>query len=667
MGIPIVYFRSSSFNCHRFCQQQYLIEYYLGWRGPSNKKADKGTIVHKVLELTALCKKAVQDGHKVFNDEIIGEVYTDKYTSDYLDEVIDRVYEYYTKAFSHHEWTDKDLKDCRKWVWEALTYKDGVFDPRNMNIVAAEPHFDFEIKEDWAKYEYDFNGIKLQGNLSLKGTVDLVTDIGDGVYEIVDWKGLPLDTKIPTPNGFTTMGEINIGDQVFDQYGKVCNVVGKSKVKIKDCFKITFDDKTTVTCDDEHLWKLSDGSTISIQKLKVNDKINVCKSIECPAKILPIDPYVLGIWLGDGRNRNFEITSSDQFIFDEIERRGYQLGIDQENRSETLSTRIVLKSTDKLRELNLINNKHIPDIYFRASVQQRLDLLRGLMDSDGNVNKRRKQAVFTTCNKRLSDDVKHLLITLGQRPNQSLINRNTNFKDDVNIYPIAFRCIDINPFLLPRKANQIDQEWGYGNSSVRKIVAIKKSITQKTQCIAVDSLDNTYLCTENFIPTHNTGKRLDWATGEVKDQKKLFRDAQLRMYHLAAKHMFPEANTFIITIYFINDGGPWTVHFQDKDLPKTKEMIQKKFEYIKRTQRPSLLKEIDADQSWKCRKLCHAGMTSFSGTEVEPIYNNRYGREMTKCEQVRYMTEKKGVEWVIQNYHSPGFNFASYKAPGSVE
>ena len=68
MGIPIVYFRSSSFNSHRMCPMQYYMEYTLGWRGNSGKKADKGTIVHKVLELAALCKKALQEGHKTFED-----------------------------------------------------------------------------------------------------------------------------------------------------------------------------------------------------------------------------------------------------------------------------------------------------------------------------------------------------------------------------------------------------------------------------------------------------------------------------------------------------------------------------------------------------------------------------------------------------------------------
>ena len=96
-------------------------------------------------------------------------------------------------------------------------------------------------------------------------------------------------------------------------------------------------------------------------------------------------------------------------------------------------------------------------------------------------------------------------------------------------------------------------------------------------------------------------------------------------------------------------------------------MIQKKFEFIKRTQRPTLLKDIDPSQSWKCGKLCHAGMTTFEGTNIEPIKNTRYNRYMTKCEQVKYMIEKKGVEWVIDNYHVPNFSFASYKAPGSVE
>ena len=150
MSIPIVYFRSSSFNSHRMCPMQYYHEYTLGWRGSSGKKADKGTIVHKVLELSALCKKALQEGHSTFKDSEIGEIETSNYNPEYLDEIIDKVYEYYTSRTTHHDWKPLDLKHCRKWVWKIFDDNDGLFDPKNRVVVDAEPHFDFEVEEDWA-------------------------------------------------------------------------------------------------------------------------------------------------------------------------------------------------------------------------------------------------------------------------------------------------------------------------------------------------------------------------------------------------------------------------------------------------------------------------------------------------------------------------------------
>ena len=92
---------------------------------------------------------------------------------------------------------------------------------------------------------------------------------------------------------------------------------------------------------------------------------------------------------------------------------------------------------------------------------------------------------------------------------------------------------------------------------------------------------------------------MDWATGEEKTQEKLFNDAQLRIYHYAMKHLYPHDDTFLVTIYFINDGGAFTIHLQDEDLPKTEEMLKKKFQLIKETEKPNLVK------SWKCSKLCH--------------------------------------------------------------
>jgi len=356
MGIPIVYFRSSSFNTHRTCPMQFYAEYTLGLRGKGGKKADKGTITHKILEICALSKKAEQDGVTVINDSEIGEVITNNYDEDYLASIGARVYEYYTSNFSHHTWTDRDFKDCLSWAWKALKYKDGLYDPRNRNIVEAEPHFDFQIPHDWAAYEYPEHDLK--GNLALKGTIDLITDVGDGVYEVIDWK---------------------------------------------------------------------------------------------------------------------------------------------------------------------------------------------------------------------------------------------------------------------------------------------------------------------------TGMRKDWATGKEYTQENLFNNPQLRLYHYACKNLYPDVHTFLITIYFINTGGPFTVHFQDSDLEKTEEMIRKRFETIKETKIPLTIKETDRKSCWKCSKICHAGKNTFEDTHVEPLVEKRfnqftkYGDTMTQCEQLRYMIKKKGIDWVTKHYKHPDHVHGKYKAPGSTE
>ena len=125
--IPVVYFRSSSFNSHRMCEMQYYLEYVLGWRGESGKKADKGTIVHKVLEIVAACKKGAQNGKKIIVDKEIGRVSSANDSPDYLERVINRVYKHYTEIATHHDWSAKDQKDCIKWVWKALEYNNGMF------------------------------------------------------------------------------------------------------------------------------------------------------------------------------------------------------------------------------------------------------------------------------------------------------------------------------------------------------------------------------------------------------------------------------------------------------------------------------------------------------------------------------------------------------------
>lgn len=331
------------------CPQQYFIEYVLGIRSPSNKKADKGTIVHKVLEILACIKLASQNNKKQIEDDIVGKINVVKYS---LNSITEKVYNYYTKEFSHHEWDLKDYKDCHAWVNKAITHNNGMFDPRNRTILQPEQHFDIEIKKPWSKFKYTYQNTVLEGNLAIKGTIDLITKVDDNTIEIIDWK---------------------------------------------------------------------------------------------------------------------------------------------------------------------------------------------------------------------------------------------------------------------------------------------------------------------------TGRRLDWATGEEKTPEKLQKDAQLKIYHYAVSQLYPEIEHVMLTINFINDGGPFTICYDKSDLLSTENMLKEKFEIIKNTQIPQL------NKSWKCNKLCHFGKTTFDQTSILPIIEYRENQTtpkeqyMTKCEQIKHDISVKGIDIVIDEYTSPGYSIGKYKAPGSTE
>ena len=380
-----------------------------------------------------------------------------------------------------------------------------------------------------------------------RGIPDLLIVNGKTAW-VGDWKGLALDTKIPTPTGFTTMRDIRVGDEVFDATGAVCNVVGKSQVKYIPCYRVTFSDTSTVICDEEHLWKLTDGSAINVKDLmgKRNKKqrtyipkIPLTGSLNLPDVGLPIDPYVLGLWIADGSVGSGEISKPDAFIWEEIQRRGYPVDMATGNYG-ACPTRTVKGLRTQLRLANLLTTpKHIPKVYLRASHNQRLELLQGLMDGDGNANPTRKSAVFTTTSKQLSDDVCELLCSLGQRPLQSKVTAK-GFGKTIAAFPVSFRPINLNPFKLPRKADAVKQEWSNIGSNTRHAVKVEPIPTVPTQCIAVSSPDHTFLCTERMIPTHNTGKSSRYA-----DTSQLELMAAMAMTH------FPEVQKVKAMLFFI--------------------------------------------------------------------------------------------------------------------
>lgn len=191
----VTYIRSSSYNNYSYCQMQYFITYVLGHQPTSGKKAELGTIVHKTMETLARLKKYQQDNPKktklTINDDALGEVSIKKselMTTGLVNDLLHQSFKFYTAA-SQHGFTKADNENCLQLVWDTLKYNDGQFDPRQRKIIAAEPHFDIPIEEDWAKYQYTFpNGKVINGQLAIKGTIDLVTESSDGVIEVVDWK-----------------------------------------------------------------------------------------------------------------------------------------------------------------------------------------------------------------------------------------------------------------------------------------------------------------------------------------------------------------------------------------------------------------------------------------------------------------------------------------------
>jgi hypothetical protein len=175
---------------------QYFMTYVLGHQSVSGKKADVGTIVHKVLECLASLKKAEQDlsprSKKInIDDDAIGKISISKselYSEHLVASLLDKSFDFYTNQ-SVHKFSDLDKENCYSLIWTTLNFNSGQFDPRNRNIVAAEPHFDIPIEEDWAKFTYNMpDGRTINGQLAIKGTIDLVTQTDDKVIEVIDWK-----------------------------------------------------------------------------------------------------------------------------------------------------------------------------------------------------------------------------------------------------------------------------------------------------------------------------------------------------------------------------------------------------------------------------------------------------------------------------------------------
>ena len=171
---------ASSFKKHCACPHAFFIQQNLKWMFPAGKAADRGTIVHRVLEILAEQKLARQKSQSFFSTNETGEVATAENIP--IDQLTQDVYDYQTKeVMPHHEWDQKDFNECMLYVNTALSHGEGRFNPLNRKIINTEQYIKIAPQDDWAILP---DGKKL----NITGFIDLVTDEGNDIIEIIDWK-----------------------------------------------------------------------------------------------------------------------------------------------------------------------------------------------------------------------------------------------------------------------------------------------------------------------------------------------------------------------------------------------------------------------------------------------------------------------------------------------
>lgn len=342
---------------------------------------------------------------------------------------------------------------------------------------------------------------------------------------------ITLDILIPTPDGWTTMGEIKVGDRVFGDNGYICNVINVSPIFVgHKCYKITFSDKTTIKVDENHLWdtqtskerkKELSATTKTTRQIKetlrtskiTNHSILVASQLVLPEKELPLDPWLTGYWISNGIASKATIVCGSSVgrektdleeIMAHITRAGFECHT--QGVSGGGATLLYIKGLiKKLNEMNLIKNKHIPKEYLRASAPQRLALLQGLLDGDGTVH-HDMEAEFTTQFVELRNAVYELACSLGMKCYKTErqgklygVAKKMSYK--VTIIPT------IQVFSLKRKAEALRTVTGQdGRRKRRYIVSIEEIPSEPVRCITIDGPSHLYLVTEAMIPTHNSGK-----------------------------------------------------------------------------------------------------------------------------------------------------------------
>lgn len=363
-------------------------------------------------------------------------------------------------------------------------------------------------------------------------------------------KAQPLSAKIKTVNGWTTMGNINVGDEIASIDGKKNYVTGKFPQGEKDIFKVTFHDGRSTECCAEHLWKVKNRKwNTHTRVLQTAEIARLLKKPSYKNRIsifpvngdfghneeLPIHPYLLGVLIGDGclAKNSLIISSPDTFIIQKCQKllpNGYALkvagGYDFRLSKKTAGGRNVIQ--DKIRNMGLgakrSEEKFIPELYLLANKKQRIDLINGLLDTDGTVE-RDGTIRYATSSEKLAHDFISLANSLGATCRLSTKIPTFTYKgikkNGLKAYIISIRHNDAKILIsLPRQLKKLPKKYQYSGAVALKIKSITLERRAEACCISVDHADKVYI-TDDYIPTHNTAMGLTIAVNAAKQGKRV--------------------------------------------------------------------------------------------------------------------------------------------------
>jgi hypothetical protein len=352
-------------------------------------------------------------------------------------------------------------------------------------------------------------------------------------------KALKNNELLYTPNGTIEIGNSKVGDKIYDHTGNLTTVTGvfpQGKIPI---YRMSLEDGREIYCCENHIWRVLDRrnnksvKNLSIKELlpiykksrihngyknKITRNIEECffaipnnEAVKYAEKDLPIDPYFLGLWLGDGNSRNLGITTVDAEIKDFIYTYAKELTLKvrQDGDSYFITSGIKGGKNDKniltnsFRKLNLLKNKHIPKIYLESSIEQRISLLQGLMDSDGSVYKN-GTITFVSTLEELSKNFYSLCRSLGISVKKKSIRTKLYGVDcgegwlfhlytEKKIFRLSRKLANIK---FGNKGKQAKMSW----TTIRNIELVEEDYAT---CITVNNEDKLFLTTDYTI-THNS-------------------------------------------------------------------------------------------------------------------------------------------------------------------